>query len=268
VPGQSENSAGGAGSRSAPNGQSGRSGGQTGPDQPVGTPGRQVIRTASLGLKVPDVDGTSAKVRQIGTAAGGFVGNENSTPDEDSITLQVPQPALDSVLDKLSALGTVTGRQEQSQDVTSQLVDMRSRIASQQASVDRVRALMDKAQSIGDIVQIEGELTKRESDLESMEDQQSELAGQVAMSSVTVTVDRTAPPPPAKATTSEAGFGSGLAGGWHAFLTVLRVALAVFGAVLPFLLGLGLPALAVVWLVRRHRARTRPRTEPVTTPTE
>jgi hypothetical protein len=239
-----------------PAAQSGPSGatGATTPLAGMTAAGRQVVRTATVQETVPDVSVTVNRVQQFAAAAGGYVATEYAQADDATITLQVPEPKLDAVLGQLDTLGRVTGRQQQAQDVTDQLVDVQSRISSQQASVARVRALMDQASSLADVVDLEGELTTRETALESLERQQDELAGQVAMSTVTVQLAATVPPVPV-ASASTPGFLGGLAGGWRAFLSTVRVAGAVLGAVLPFGLVLGVPAL-VVWLVWRRRRAT------------
>ena len=243
-------SAGGTASgQTAQSGQSGQAGALNLPS--VAT-GRQVIRTATVAVTTKDVSGAASRAATIAQGAGGYLSAENVDGDSASVTLSVPQAQLDSVLAAVAKLGTVTSQQQSSQDVTDQLVDVSSRIATQQASVDRVRQLLAQATSVSDIVQIEGELTTREADLESMEHQQAELAGQVAMSTVTVQISRVVASSPA-AQASAPGFGSGIAGGWHAFLATLRVFVLVLGAALPFLLGIGIPALVIWWLIRRRR---------------
>ena len=219
----------------------------------IAAAGRQVVRTATVSLTVTNVTNSVNRVQQIADTAGGYVGNEDAQDQQASITLQVPEPQLDAVIGQLSGLGQVTSRQQQTQDVTDQLVDVRSRIASQQASVDRVRALMGQATSLSDVVSIEGELTKRESDLEALEQQQAELAGQVAMSTLNVNLVAAVPPPKAAAAAPSPGFLSGLAGGWHALLATFRVLGVVFGALLPFLVVLAVLGLAGLLGWRRIR---------------
>jgi hypothetical protein len=48
------------------------------------------------------------------------------------------------------------------------------------------------------------------------------------------------------------GFIGGLAAGWHGFLTSLRVVLTALGAVLPFVLILGIPLVLALRLARRR----------------
>jgi hypothetical protein len=101
-------------------------------------------------------------------------------------------------------------------------------------------------------VRIEGELTSREADLESLEQRQQALAGQVAMSTVTIRVSRTNAVP-AKAQEESSGFLAGLSDGWGAFLDAGAGTLRVLGAVLPFLVVLGVPAVLVIRWWRRRR---------------
>jgi hypothetical protein len=223
------------------------------PADQISAAGRQVVRSASINLSVSNVATSAGDVRRITTTAGGYSSTENTAGDSADFTLSVPANTLDSVVNQLAGLGKVVDRQTQSQDVTDQMVDVGSRLAAQQASVVRVRALLASAKSIGDVVTIEGELTKREADLESLEQRRAELSAQVAMSTVTVHLARAAAviaPPKA----ASHGFLSGLGAGWHSFLAVLVGALVVLGAVLPYLIGIGVPAALIWWLVRRWRA--------------
>src|SRR5260370_23421675 len=57
----------------------------------------------------------------------------------------------------------------------------------------------------------------------------------------------------APAKPAETGFWAGLKGGWNAFLATLQVLLEILGALLPFILAIGLPVLLVLWLLRRRR---------------
>jgi hypothetical protein len=221
-------------------------------------PGRQVVRSASITVSVPNVPGAAARATGIAAAAGGYTASANTDDSTATLTLQVPQAHVDQVLRDLAGLGHVTRQGAAAQDVTDQFVDVHSRIATQQASVARVRALLAKAGSIGDIVSIEGELTQREADLESLEQRAAELTGQVTMSAITVQLGHATAQQPLTEPVRSSGFLAGLSSGWHAFLDALGVALVVVGAVLPFALILGVPAVAVWWWLRRRRVLRAP----------
>ena len=229
------------------------------PEQQVSQPGvdRKLIRTANLELASANVVKVTNDARQIATDLGGFAGQEEVRGDQATLTLHIPSNQFDKALGQLTNLvpeGDVKARSQTAEDVTEQLVDVESRIATQRTSVDRVRGLLAKAQTVNEIVQIESEVTRREADLESLEKRREALSGQVALSKVTVKVTRSSAPVPAPAKDS-GGFLTGLTAGWHAFLTTGGVLLRVLGAMLPFLIVLGVPGVFALrwWLRRRPR---------------
>jgi hypothetical protein len=231
------------------------------PDVPIDVSGaaqeRSMVRTARLELTVSDVPAVAGRVRAIGTGVGGFVASEQSVDRSATFTLRIPAPRLDEVMTQLSGEGTVSTRTEQADDVTDQLADLDGRVQTAKASVARVRALLDKATSVGDVVMIESELTQREAELESLTKRLAAVSGRVALSTLTV---RLTPAPAPDTPPPGGGFRAGLASGWHALLTAGAALLTVCGAVLPFLLPLGV--LGGLALLGRRMLRRRSSTTP------
>jgi uncharacterized protein DUF4349 len=219
---------------------------------------RSLIFTGTVTVRVSDVDGSAGRAGALATGAGGFVGGDERSSDgqrsQAQLVLRVPSARFASVVEALAKLGTEEHRQLSTQDVTDKVVDLDVRLANAQASVDRVRTLMGKAQTIGDIVSLESELSRREADLESLKAQKRRLDDVTALS--TITLELLGPQAKAEHPGSGSGFLGGLRAGWHAFLVSLNVLLTVLGAALPWLLALGVPVVALVWLGRRLRPRT------------
>ncbi len=242
---------------------------------PAALGGRRQVRSADLSVQVSDVAGSAARVRSLATGAQGYVAQEQTgtvppqpvplegpTPGRPStlpqaqstLTLRVPEVALDRVMDQVAALGTVVSRGQSTKDVTSQYVDTASRLKSQRASVDRVRTLLGKATNLGQVVQIESELSRRQADLESLEAQLAALNDQTTLATLNVNL---APRPTTPVTAPPQGaFLTGLLGGWKALVASVGVALTIVGAVLPF----AVLAAVVLWpvLLVLRRRRTRP----------
>jgi hypothetical protein len=219
--------------------------------KPVAIP-RSLIRTADVQLRVRDVKRAAADAEQLVVAAGGQVTDEQldlqATHPTASMKLQVPPARLTTTLNKLSQLGDEQSRRLGTDDVTDQVVDLNSRLATQRTSVTRVRALLDRASSLTDVVRVESELSRREADLESLQARARAVAGQVAMSEVTVQLTTG----PKKATPAAAlGFTKGLHSGWDAFMAAARVTAATIGAALPFLPLLVAAAWIALWWRRR-----------------
>ncbi|MFQ6142156.1 DUF4349 domain-containing protein [Streptomyces seoulensis] len=223
-----------------------------------------IVRTASLTVEVGDVAKALDAARTAVEHAGGYVGDETTTRDEEGherteVVLRVPAERYDGVLTALQGAGRLVERTSKAEDVTDQVVDVDSRIRSQRASVDRVRALMERADRIGDVVALEGELSRRESDLESLLGRQASLKDRTSLATITLSLSGTAAHRTAPADDTP-GFGDAVAGGWHVFVTVVRWLALALGAVLPF--AVVLAALVVAWRVVRHRRPRRAATAP------
>ena len=224
----------------------------------VSQPGvdRTLVRTATLELSATDVRGTVDRARDIAATEGGYAGRESVREESATLTLHIPSDRFDHALDGLSGLADVISREQSAEDVTEQVVDLDSRIATQRASVDRVRALLARAGTVDEIVRIEQEVTTREAELESLQQRRQVLAGQAAMSTVTIEVGRSDAPPPPVQEEDRGGFLAGLSDGWGAFLDAGAVTLRVVGAVLPFVLVLAIPGVLALRWWRRRRTTT------------
>ncbi|MFI9612207.1 DUF4349 domain-containing protein [Streptomyces sp. NPDC052023] len=246
--------------------------GRPGADRPPAAPqlpSNRIIRTASLTVQVKDVPKALDEARTATETAGGFVGSETTTRDEDGgehtrVVLRVPVARYEDVLADLEGTGKLLERTAKATDVTDQVVDVESRIQTQRASVARIRELMDRATRLSDVVELEGELSGRQADLEALLAQQASLKDRTSLSTITLSLFET----PVATTPKEdgtPGFTDALAGGWDAFVTMLRWIAVALGAVLPFAVPTAL--LVLVWLrvVRPRRAR-RPAAAPATGP--
>ncbi|MFD3607830.1 DUF4349 domain-containing protein [Streptomyces atroolivaceus] len=223
-----------------------------------------VIRTATLSIEVRSVPKAVAAARGAAEDAGGLVAEETTervddTHDMSHLVLRVPQARYDEVLRELAGSGKLLSRTSNAKDVTGQVVDVESRIATQRASVARVRDLMDKAEKLTDVVTLEGELSSRQSDLESLLAQQASLADRTSLA--TVTLELSEPNEDGKDPEDEhTGFLDALAGGWDAFVTMLRWIAVAIGATAPFLAAAAV--LLLLWRLLRGRLprrRTAPR---------
>jgi hypothetical protein len=224
---------------------------------------RKLVQTARMEMTVPDAFEAISRARSVATDTGGYTGQEESSGDKASIVLRIPADRFDDALTRLAKLGNVTAQNKQADDVTDQVVDLDARLATQRASVDRMRGLLARAATVTEIAQIEGELTRREADLESLQGRRDSVGGKVALSTVTLQVTKNVPAPPPVQQAAGGGFLSGLDGGWGAFGDVVGALATAFGALLPFLVALGIPAGLVLYF-RRKRRKPAPAPESAT----
>ncbi|MDQ7993583.1 MAG: DUF4349 domain-containing protein [Propionicimonas sp.] len=229
------------------------------PEAPTIPGNRQIARSATLELVVPDVDRAAGELRRIAGLVGGLVTSESLQLPTDAeqyyepsvVVVTVPSGRLDESLTLMAGLGTVSRRTVESVDVTETLVDVDSRVKTLRESIARLQALMERAGSVSDIAAVESELTSRQAELESMLAQQKALRQQVASSPVTVTLETAA----TVATDPPAGFLAGLASGWGALANAAGIGLTILGALVPWLALAALVGLPLAWW--RHRRRVR-----------
>jgi len=135
------------------------------------------------------------------------------------------------------------------------VVDIEGRLKTAQASADRLRALLGSAGTAADIVAVEGELAKRESEIESLQGRSRVLSSQVDFATVNVRLTEDAD---LEVNREVPGFFKALAAGWVVLVSALLAAVALAGFLLPFVPF----ALALWWVLRRHRRRRPPSSRP------
>ncbi|MFL9653578.1 DUF4349 domain-containing protein [Streptomyces sp. PB17] len=242
----------------------------TGASAPPKLAPAHIIRTVSLSVQVKDTPKALDAARTTTENAGGYVGDETTTRDtegheETQVTLRVPVERYEEVLDDLEGAGKLLQRDATAEDVTDQVVDVDSRVKSQRASVARVRELMDRATKLSDVVTLEGELSTRQAELEALLARQAALKDRTSLATITLSLSETPIEHVEKKDDEDPGFLDALAGGWDAFVTMLRWVAVVFGAVLPFAAVAAL--LVLLWLrVVRPRLPRRRSPAPVPVP--
>jgi Domain of unknown function (DUF4349) len=156
----------------------------------------QLIKTATLGLKVKDVEKVIPSAIKVVTGFGGDILNlQDQVPQQDAahhtatFEFRVPQAQLDVALTDLSKLGTVTARSIQAEDVASQLVDFDARLKNLRKSEEVVLGIMARSGSIGDVLKVSQELSQIRNEIEQIQGQVQHLRQQVAYSRINLTLE-------------------------------------------------------------------------------
>jgi len=140
----------------------------------------------------------------------------------------------------------------QSQEVTSEFVDLEARLKQLQASAGRMLALMERSGKLADLLTVERELTQRQTEIEQIQGRLRQLSDQVALATMTVNLYTEAPPP--QVTGFIWGFGETLNAAWVSVKVTLRtVAKAVIWLVIyvPIWILILLALWFVWWLLKR-----------------
>ncbi|HSU01221.1 MAG TPA: DUF4349 domain-containing protein [Nocardioides sp.] len=257
-----DGSSGGSSSRLGDTTSGADSDGGTSAPRAVPAVERSVIATGAISLTSKDVGEARREVQRIVDAQGGDITEENTETDDDGDTtyvrlvVRVPSAAFGTAMVALEEAGVLRSSTRGSDDVTTQVIDTRVRVRAQEASLERVELLLAEARSLKDIIWIESQLTDRQAELDSLKSQQSWLADQTSLSTITVDISTGPARVEEKDDDEPAGFVAGLRGGTKALGASVAVIATLLGALLPFAvlaLVLGLP----VWLVVRRRRSSR-----------
>ena len=221
---------------------------------------RDVVKTATISITADNPgDAADRASAQVGDAGGRIdsrteYGGSALDPARITLTLRVPADKLDGVMDGLKGLGTVQSLDMQTEDVTSQRVDLDARIKALQTSVDRLLAIMRDARDPSALIEAESALSQRQADLDSLRAQRAALGEQISYS--TITVDLVAGETGGPAPEEYRGFLGQMERGWDALVDTGSNLLLLVGLLLPWI-GAAIVGLAVLFglyrLVRLRR---------------
>lgn len=224
-----------------------------------------LIRTGRLEIVDADLAETRDGIDALLARYGGMLADEKTVNDDEGrpirskLVLRVPTRNFDTVMAALRENPSVTASDTASEDVATEVLDVESRLTNLRASLSRLRAFLSEADSLRALLDFERRITQVESEIASLVSQREYLADQTSLSTIAIemhTPDAKPEPKPEKDSLEDAGFLSGLKGGWNALVDVAVVAATGLGAALPFA-GLAL-LLSPVWLVLRRRRRVVP----------
>jgi hypothetical protein len=226
--------------------------------------GRAVVRNAYLELIVEDGARAVEAVIAQAAAVGGYVSSTNLSRAEDgtvsgTLTVRVPSERLDETVDALDALArAVPVRNVDEYDVTLQLSDLDARLSNLRAYETELRALLTDVREQGggaeDLLAVSDRLRGVRTEIDMTEAWRTQIATDVALSTVTVSIQQ------ARATTPVVGTWDLPGVVRDALATALRIGQLAVEA-LVYVAITGLPALLlliVIWrLVRGVRRRRR-----------
>jgi len=240
--------------------------------KPTDTATSLVIMSASMALRVADLDGAVTSVRRIASSTGSQIsnlsvyagepspspvpladratGSETSGPGTADITLRVPAAKLAAVEKAVAELGTVLTQATAEDDVTQQHIDLAARLKNLRAEEARLRSFLDDAKKVSEMLEVERELSRVRGEIESMQAQLTYLEHQAAMATLTISLSE--PGPVVSPGTPGWGFTEAVTRGVRTAAALIGATISVLIAVVPLLV-----LAAIILLARRFIRRRR-----------
>lgn len=183
----------------------GRAGPGTAAAQPAGEPpagggdgqadvpdGTLIVRTGTLELEIGDLAGALDQARSAVGTLGGYVASSREEGDDGerfaTITYRIPVARWDEALADMRAIASRVVREAtQSEDVTTQAVDLAARLQNARVSEAALQTIMERAGTIDDVLDVQSRLSAVREEIERLVAQQQDIEGRAALGTLEVT---------------------------------------------------------------------------------
>lgn len=239
------------------------------PGNPLPT-GQALATTAGVTVATSDIRAavadTLAAVQRNGASvftADVNIGEEHDDGSVDGsgfFVVKVPPADLEPLITDLDAtVGRLSGRTQDTTDVTDQLVDLDIRIGVERDVIARFQNLLVDATAFQDIVEIERVISERTISLEQLLAGQRNLENRVDRSTLTIQLQYQVPAAEIAAADDNSidGIGDAWRAGWDVFIGALFAIGFVSAIAAPFIAAAAL-VLGGVWLATRRLRSTHP----------
>ena len=153
-------------------------------------PAPMIARSASLAIRVKDVDASRSTLDAILARHGGYSAQLNVTRSENvahalQASLRIPASELVSAIGDLKSMGSVENESQSGEEVTQQHTDLVARLKTARETEGRLRGILQQRTGrISDVLEVEQEIARVRGEIESMEAQQQAMEHRVDFASV------------------------------------------------------------------------------------
>ncbi len=138
---------------------------------------RRIIYEARMVISVEDPEATAQAISALVKSLGGYVADANLYRQNEkmagTVTVRVPQEKFDEARERIRDLAKRVDREElNTNDVTSEYVDLQARLKNLEATEEELRALLTevrkRAQRASDVLEVYRELTRVREEIEAL----------------------------------------------------------------------------------------------------
>jgi Domain of unknown function (DUF4349) len=214
-----------------------------------------IIKTGEATIEVDSLDRAVARVRDLAHTTGGYIANTSAATGDNNVRtatleLKVPVANFDNALTALPPIGRVETVTVTAQDVGEEYVDVQSHVANSRHLEQRLLDLLaTRTGKLKDVLDVERELSRVRGDIDQSEGRLRYLHAHSSLSTLSITVHE--PPPLLADRPGDHPLSTALHDAWHNFISLITVAIASLGILLPA----ALVAVALWLTLRRLRAR-------------
>jgi hypothetical protein len=155
-------------------------------------PAPMIARTASLTIRVKDVEASRSSLDSILARHHGYPAQLNVNSPENGprgfqASLRIPAAELLSAVGEIKGLGRLENESQSGEDVTRQHTDMAARLKTARETEERFRAILQqRTGKVSDVLEVERSIARVRGEIESMEAEQKVLEHRVDFASVEI----------------------------------------------------------------------------------
>jgi hypothetical protein len=162
------------------------------PNTPVFGGDRKIIKNGNVSVVVKDVDEAAKNIEAKAKEMGGYLSSTNlnsngKTNKSGYIAARIPVDQVNNFIAYLKSSSVkVTNESINSDDVTSEFIDLQAKITNSESTAAQYRELLKRAVKVEEVLQVQKELNQIQSEIDSYKGQLKYLEGNAALSNITV----------------------------------------------------------------------------------
>lgn len=158
---------------------------------------RKLIRDATLEIETEKYDDFTSELNKAILKSGGYVQSSSESGNTYNytnsrfmqMTVRIPAENLDTFLNSVSTIATVTSKEISVKEITGQYISTQSRIKALEAEYDALLNILKKADKVEDLITLQDRLTSVNAELERNKTTLKTYDEQIAYSTVTMSID-------------------------------------------------------------------------------
>lgn len=225
--------------------------------------GRKIILTATINYETKKYDESLQLVLKEITANGGYVqssiyygDNSEYSTRSCSITARIPSDNYSEFLNKIEGAGSLVRKNESSDDITAQYVDVEARLSSLRTEEATLLGILEQATTIEDVIVLQDKLAEVRYQIEYYTSTQRTYDDLVSYSTITVELDEVR-----EYTPVQQGFGdrvkTAVVDSATTFVNGVQDVIIAFIFLLPSLVLLAVIVLIIVLIVKLSKKHRR-----------
>ena len=158
------------------------------------TTDRKIVKTATLSIKTNDYEVFMSGIKQKIEQYNGYVEKsqeynyDNKTNRNANMNIKIPADKLESFIEELSVMGTLTSKTIGSDDITNSYIDVESRIKALETEQEALLGILEKAENLSDVIDLQDRLSDVRADLEALKALKQSYDEMVAYSEIAIDI--------------------------------------------------------------------------------